>query len=324
MQKPSLTIVSNDLPEPPYPADTKANGYKQEIDLYRICQSKTWILADAEIRPWLLMLWISSWGNVPTGSWDDDDAYIAARIGCKFEFFVGHREQIMRGWKKYNDGRLYHDYIKTQVVEMLRRRRSSTDRKRKSRMQAAENGHVTRDAHVTTCDPHGTYAKEQEQEQDNIPVTVPRSSEQFLVSHPEIQPDFRRRDKDAVTEDSQRGGENSAGAVRPLKAKQDRTPPCPYAKIHELWEEILPEMPTQRPDIERWTTLRKTRIHALWKTDLPTLDHWRDMLKDVRQSRFLMGKVAPRDNKKTFRVTLDWLINPTNWAKFIESRYHED
>lgn len=162
-----LSLVSNELPEPPYPEATKANGFKQEVDWDRISQSRTWIYADNEVRPWLLMLWLKSWQNVPAGTWEADDEYIARSLGCKLEFFIGHREQFMRGWVRHADGRLYHPFITAQVLEMLGRRRATANRVKEHR-QKNQAVAKTGSTEETQCNAlHSvTYAKEQEQEQE--------------------------------------------------------------------------------------------------------------------------------------------------------------
>lgn len=164
---PRLSLVSHDLPEPPYPVTTKANGFKQEVDWDRISQSRTWIYADNEVRPWLLMLWLRSWHNVPAGSWEADDEYIARSLGCKLEFFIGHREQFMRGWVRHADGRLYHPFITDQVLEMLGRRRATANRVKEHR---SKNQSLSKEGNTeeTQCNAlHSvTYAKEQEQDQE--------------------------------------------------------------------------------------------------------------------------------------------------------------
>ncbi len=173
---PRLSLVSHDLPEPPYLDTTKANGFKQEVDWDRIAQSRTWIYADNEVRPWLLMLWLRSWQNVPAGTWEADDEYIARSLGCKLEFFIGHREQFMRGWVRHADGRLYHPFITAQILEMLGRRRATANRVKEHR-QKNQAVAKTGSTEETRCNAlHSvTYAKEQEQEQeqDISTTTVP-------------------------------------------------------------------------------------------------------------------------------------------------------
>ena len=107
------------LPAPPYPADVRAKGWRFELDLERIEQSDTWALAPADLRPWLLMLWVTAWKQVPCGSLADDDQLIAARIGMKPAQFAKARSILMRGWWKAEDGRLYHDTVTDRVLDML-------------------------------------------------------------------------------------------------------------------------------------------------------------------------------------------------------------
>lgn len=132
----------SELPAAPYPADTRAKGWRFELDLEQIDQSDTWALTPPELRPWLLMLWASAWRQAPCGSLPDDDALIAVRIGMKPSVFTKHRGVLLRGFWKASDGRLYHDTISRRVSEMLAAR--DKDRNRKSayreRKKAEKNG----------------------------------------------------------------------------------------------------------------------------------------------------------------------------------------
>ncbi|WP_321913545.1 hypothetical protein [Paraburkholderia sp. J11-2] len=115
--------------EAPYPADTRAKGWRFELDLEQIDQSDTWALTPAEFRPWLLMLWASAWRQTPCGSLPDDDALISVRIGMKPAVFAKQKVNLLRGWWKAVDGRLYHDTIAKRVVEMLAARDKERNRK---------------------------------------------------------------------------------------------------------------------------------------------------------------------------------------------------
>lgn len=117
----------------PYPADVRAKGWRFELDHEKIDQSNTWALAPAELKPWLLMMWMTAWKQTPCGSLDDDDELIAARIGMSQKLFQKHRAVLRRGWWVAEDGRLYHDTIVKFVVEMMTRRRSESDRKARNR-----------------------------------------------------------------------------------------------------------------------------------------------------------------------------------------------
>lgn len=113
----------------PYPADTRAKGWRFEIDTERIRQSDTWALASAEIRPWLLMLWMIAWEQTPCGSLPADDELIAARLGMPMETWGKHKRVLMRGWWTADDGRQYHQTLTERALEMMERRRKESDRK---------------------------------------------------------------------------------------------------------------------------------------------------------------------------------------------------
>ncbi|MEI1276614.1 hypothetical protein V8G45_27290 [Klebsiella pneumoniae] len=113
----------------PYPPDTRAKGWRFELDLERIERSDTWALTPADLRPWLLMLWSTAWQQEPCGSLPDNDELIAARIGMKTGLFVKNRDKLMRGWWRAEDGRLYHNTIVTRVHEMLAARDKERNRK---------------------------------------------------------------------------------------------------------------------------------------------------------------------------------------------------
>jgi len=113
----------------PYPADTRAKGWRFELDHERIRQSDTWALTPADLRPWLLMLWMTAWEQTPCGSLPADDALIAARIGMAPRLFAKHRGVLLRAWWPAEDGRMYHDTLAERVREMMERRRKESDRK---------------------------------------------------------------------------------------------------------------------------------------------------------------------------------------------------
>ncbi|MBN3838867.1 hypothetical protein [Burkholderia sp. Ac-20349] len=117
----------------PYPADTRAKGWRFELDYERIRQSDTWALAVPEIRPWLLMLWMTAWEQTPCGSLPDDDELIAARIGMALEHFQEIKKRLMRGWWLADDGRLYHNTMIERVLEMIDRRDGERIRKANQR-----------------------------------------------------------------------------------------------------------------------------------------------------------------------------------------------
>jgi hypothetical protein len=128
-----IEVVPNDTPEPPYPADVRAKGWRFDLDVERIENSDTWTLAPADMRPWLLMLWMRAWTQTPCGSLPANDALVAARIGMDPRLFAGNREILMRGWYRCTDGRLYHPVITESVEAMRDSRKAERDKKARQR-----------------------------------------------------------------------------------------------------------------------------------------------------------------------------------------------
>ncbi len=150
----------------PYAADTRAKGWRFELDYERIDQSDTWALAStlgAEARPFLLMQWLVAWRQTPCGSLPSDEAICAAMLGLNAKQWAKYRVVLMRGWWQADDGRMYHPALIERVKEMMQSRRSTADRKAMSRARVktgadgsadggdvtGNNPNVTRDSGVT-------------------------------------------------------------------------------------------------------------------------------------------------------------------------------
>lgn len=164
----------------PYPADTRAKGWRFEIDHERIDQSDTWALAKPELRPWLLMLWMVAWKQTPCGALPDDDELIAARMGMPMAEFEANRRVILRGWWKADDGRLYHPVMIERVLEMLAKR--SNDRARTAKSRAKTHTNVTSDTAVSNTkvtpesDPSSPPTTRTRTRTENLSTTEPGGS----------------------------------------------------------------------------------------------------------------------------------------------------
>lgn len=116
------------MQHPPYPATTKAGGFKFELDCERIAQSDTWALAAPCQRPLLLMLWFIAWQQTPCGSLPKEDTLNAARLGMEADAFQSNKGILLRGWAEANDGRLYHPVVTQLVLEMMDRKAGNAQR----------------------------------------------------------------------------------------------------------------------------------------------------------------------------------------------------
>lgn len=290
-----LSVVSDaDVPDPPFPPDTRARGWRFELDHERIEQSDTWAIASAEARPWLLMLWMTAWRQVPCGSLPNSDELIAARIGMPAMQFAVLRSVLLRGWRRHSDGRLYHPVLIEQVNAMLDRRRKDADRVRAWREQKSNNDDVTRYQHVST------------------------------TPEPEPEPEERLSTPSGVEGIVAADATPNPPATRPA----ERFPDCPAQKLIDLYHERLPSLPqcfvlndTRRGYLRaRW---REYAERHKWRTQDEGLEFFADYFAHVSRSKFLMGRTKGRDDRPPFVADLEWLFKPTNFAKVVEGKYHQ-
>ncbi|MEZ1817364.1 helix-turn-helix domain-containing protein [Pseudomonas aeruginosa] len=119
-----------------------------------------------------------------------------------------------------------------------------------------------------------------------------------------------------VIEPSSEPSVETTAAAEDAKSKKTA---CPVEAIVDLFNEVLPELPT----VVLINKDRKSKVQARWNDSEvhQDLGFWRDYFETVRASDFLMGRVSGRDGK-VFRCCFDWLIAPSNFVKVVEGNYH--
>lgn len=92
----------------------------------------------------------------------------------------------------------------------------------------------------------------------------------------------------------------------------------PVERVVALYHELLPS----NTRCEKLTAKRRGHIQARWRSDLPTLDAWRNFFTEVGQSKFLTGRIPPKPPRTTpFVADIDWLINENNFVKVLEGKF---
>ena len=130
----------------PYPPDTRAKGWRFELDYERIDQSDTWALAEEVpmAQHALVFMWLVAWRQVPCGSLPADEVLIRTKCRIPAKLWGGMAEVLLRGWWKADDGRLYHDVLVQRVMEMMERRRKESDRKALARVMSSSSFSINR------------------------------------------------------------------------------------------------------------------------------------------------------------------------------------
>jgi uncharacterized protein YdaU (DUF1376 family) len=285
--------------EPPYPGDTRARGWRFELDYEQIEQSDTWDMA-AEIpmaQHALLMMWLISWRQEPCGSLPNDEAVIRAKCRMPPKVWAQCRDVLMRGWWLASDGRLYHDTIAQRVLAMLDKRANDAQRaatRRARKLDAA--------------------------------ATPPGVTPESRVTHAGVPPEFDTKHQAPSTLSKDKAPTELVGL--PAAEHGYRVPNCPHEDIVAAYAAVLPML----PQVAVLSDQRKSHVTARWRavcadqkfTREQGVEWFRDYFGNVALSPFLTGSGKPdRATGRVWAADFDWLMLPTNFVKVVEGRYLE-
>jgi uncharacterized protein YdaU (DUF1376 family) len=110
------------------------------------------------------------------------------------------------------------------------------------------------------------------------------------------------------------------------KSETYSVPPCPTAEIVKRYHDRLPMLPA----VEVLSEQRKRHIAARWrqvcadeKLDRQAgIDWFDDFFAHVAKSDFLTGKTKPKEGRRPFAASLDWLMGAEKFVLVYEGKYH--
>lgn len=288
-QQPDAEPEGSAYPAAPYPSETRARGWRFELDLERMRQSDTWALAGVagpEYRPWLLLLWATAWDQSPCGAFPDDDALIAARLNMPLVLFAAMRPVLMRGWRLHADGRLYHETITEIVLAMLAAKEK--EKTRKAEWRARQSADVPRDTVGTDAGATG---------------------------------------QSTVSDDTGTG--TGTGEKKPSASPATPTVPCPYDRIVALYHEHLPDLPSVKlmPEGRRkamrtfWVfvlTSKRSNGTARATNADEALAWIAEYFDRAKLNDFLMGRGERSGVHGNWRCDLDFLMTDKGRKHVIE------
>ena len=103
-----------EAPLPLVPAEVDLRDFSwMPIEIHRLRRSKAWLICKRkpELGFYMLNLWTAAWHDTPAASLEDDDDVLADLAMCDPSKWLKVREQVLRGWVKCSDGRLYHPVV---------------------------------------------------------------------------------------------------------------------------------------------------------------------------------------------------------------------
>jgi len=107
---------------PPVPADADLRHFPDmPLAVGRLRDSDIASTGDPEVFRCAVMLWCSAWHQVPAGSLPNDDGTLArlAGLGRDLKTWRRLKPGVLRGFREFNDGRLYHRVVCEKVIAGL-------------------------------------------------------------------------------------------------------------------------------------------------------------------------------------------------------------
>lgn len=330
------------LPAPLVPAEVDLRDFAfMPLDVQRLRDSDLASDETPEACWAAVLLWCASWHQVPAGSIPDSDEWQAKHAGYKAQGRIAPgwrkvKRGALRGWVACSDGRLYHPVIAEKAIDAWRsklRQRWSTEcgRIKKHNQRHGLSLPVPDfEAWLSSGCPQGQ------------PLPVPEDK-------PTVSPGSPDKSGSKGQGEGQGQGQGieeiqsqlSLAPARPSdearaltlvgEPKPKGPPDCPHQLVLQLWAEVLPALPQHLPSQWRGTRAdhlrarwRETAVAKGWPDQAAGLAYFRRLFAYVGQSEFLAGRATPAPGKRPFVAELEWLVNPTNWAKVHEGKYHQE
>ena len=130
-----------DLPDPLMPVDCDLRDFAfMPLDIQRLRRSKAWLKAkrNPALAFYMINLWTAAWHDVPAGSLEDDDDVLADLAMCDPSKWTKLKADVLHGWVKCSDGRLYNPTTCEKAQEswdskVERKEKEANERERKRR-----------------------------------------------------------------------------------------------------------------------------------------------------------------------------------------------
>ena len=335
------------VPQPLVPAEVDLSDFKfMPLDCVRLRDSDLTSKVTGDEFRCAVLLWCASWHQQPAASLPDDDEVLSklAGFGRVVKEWLKVKAGAMRGWVRCSDDRFYHPVVAEKALEAWRSKLEQRWKTECSRIKK----HMQRNSmalHAPDFEEWVSLGCPQGQ-----PLPVPGDIGHMSQGHTPPVP--RETPSKGQGRDTDREGNKektsllSQAPARPSaeqlpappqlslvdgQSKASGVPDCPHLGVLKLWAEVLPSLPQHLPSQWRGTRAdhlrarwRETAAEKGWTTTDDGIEYLRKFFAYVGRSPFLTGRAPPLPGKRPFVIELEWLVNPTNWAKVHEGKYHAE
>lgn len=300
--------------EPMTPAECNLRGLPwMPIDTVRLLDSDLFALATGDEFKAAVALWCKAWQQVPAASLPNDDRVLAHLSGAG-KRWKKVKEQALRGFVLCADGRWYHPVIAEKALEAWEHREefqessnNKTARQQRWRERQKELSAQLRDLGVTP--PVGASLRDLERLLVDAQASTSASTSASTVDARE-------------TPLTGQGQDMTSTSLANARVAKPAVPPCPHLDIISLYHKHLPMGRQVNPEL--WSGTRAKHLQARWREaeKRQRVEWWEKFFLHCAASDFLTGKTPPAQGRKQFEISLDWIVNPTNFAKIYEGAYH--
>lgn len=314
------------------------------LDIQRLRRSKAWLKAkrNPALGFYMINLWTASWHEVPAASLENDDEVLADLAVCDPDVWEQVKADVMRGWIKCSDGRLYHPVVAEKARESWDSKVAYRDRMKAARDAKAAKKSPKTGSGIDSMTGTDTDSNTDSDTGSMIDSVIEQSTGLKGEGQGQGQGEGEREGQGEV-KTTEANASVVSGAPAPsadLLGDAEQTdekvsevvPACPVQQIVDLYHQCLPA----NPRVRMMDDARAKAIRQRWKqaaqlkgvkpfgytTGAQGLKAWRTFFEVCAESNFLTGKSEPLPGKKPFVADIDFFMSPSGFKKCLENKYH--
>lgn len=334
-----MTTDAN-LPEPIVPAEVELHDFQyMPLDVRRLRDSRLVATHAAEEVVAAIMLWASSWHQIPAASLPDDDVELSALAGYGgirgVKLFREIKAGALYGFVKCSDGRWYHPVVAEKALSAWQAKIDKAHYKDKDRYRKL-HGNVDRFPTVDAWNEarvSGGSGLDFRWNAQAVPaesVWHSAGSDRDQGDHSDgIPPDLTPKGREGKGIE----GKGDTYSLTPLSESSAEPPisDCPHKDLLALFRKHLPMLTQPRvwdgaraaAMKSRWTYCSKPNgVGKGYRTREEGLAYWERFFAYVAKQKKLTEGIPYTDGSGTvWKPDLPWLIKPENFAKVVEGKY---